>query len=242
MRFTNSSTRSILFGIVTRSLPLVFVLLLLLTSHTVFSQDLRAPSALREAAFTDLTLEISSPNQAVLRLQPIPLVIRQTNRENEAVLGYHSVPFRSLFALYVRKGTEPAVRIEPTGPGGSGDAAEERWLRQFRERLPDAPLPVRSTVGDDIVLQWTDDLVAVALPTTLQVGYQVTDNLRAFVGYNFVWLSSVARPGDQVDLTVNPAAFGAPPGAAVVPARPAGGVNPTDFYVNALSFGMGYTW
>src|SRR5262249_43914626 len=38
----------------------------------------------------------------------------------------------------------------------------------------------------------------------LNVGLQVTNHLRAYVGYNFLYWSSVARPGDQIDLGGNP--------------------------------------
>src|SRR5207249_3081244 len=41
----------------------------------------------------------------------------------------------------------------------------------------------------------TVDRFAVALPSDLTVGYQLTDHLSAFVGYEFLYLSTVARPG-----------------------------------------------
>jgi hypothetical protein len=33
----------------------------------------------------------------------------------------------------------------------------------------------------------------------LNVGYQITDHLRVFAGYDFLWWSNVLRPGDQID-------------------------------------------
>jgi hypothetical protein len=88
----------------------------------------------------------------------------------------------------------------------------------------------------------TRDQFAVALPSSLQLGYQITQHLSAFVGYNVVYLSSVARPGDQVDLVVNTAGLGVPPGTPIVPARPAGGVDSRSFWANSLTVGMGYKW
>ena len=38
----------------------------------------------------------------------------------------------------------------------------------------------------------------------LNLGYQVTDHMRVFVGYDFLYLSDVVRAGDQVNLAVNP--------------------------------------
>jgi hypothetical protein len=37
----------------------------------------------------------------------------------------------------------------------------------------------------------------------LRVGYNVTDNVRLFVGYDFLYWSNVVRPGDQVDTNIN---------------------------------------
>ncbi|MGG7379585.1 BBP7 family outer membrane beta-barrel protein, partial [Escherichia coli] len=33
----------------------------------------------------------------------------------------------------------------------------------------------------------------------LKVGYNLTDNLRVYVGYDFLWWCNVVRPGDQID-------------------------------------------
>lgn len=35
------------------------------------------------------------------------------------------------------------------------------------------------------------------------IGYQLTDNLQAFAGYDFLYINRVARPAEQVDLTIN---------------------------------------
>jgi Lhr-like helicase len=43
---------------------------------------------------------------------------------------------------------------------------EARWREQFTEALAGAPAPVRSRVGESVVLQWADDLIGVALPDT----------------------------------------------------------------------------
>jgi hypothetical protein len=38
---------------------------------------------------------------------------------------------------------------------------------------------------------------------TANLGYDLTSNIRVFVGYNFIYISEVARPGDLVDRNVN---------------------------------------
>ncbi len=58
---------------------------------------------------------------------------------------------------------------------------------------------------------------------TLNIGYQVTRNLRVYAGYDYLYWSNVARPGDNVLLAV--------PGA---------GVDQTNFYTHGVNFGAGW--
>ena len=37
----------------------------------------------------------------------------------------------------------------------------------------------------------------------LKAGYNITDNIRVFVGYDFLYWSSVVRPGDQIDTSLD---------------------------------------
>ncbi len=46
---------------------------------------------------------------------------------------------------------------------------------------------------------------AVMPEANFTAGYQVNDNWRAYVGYTFVYISSVARPGQAIDLNTAPA-------------------------------------
>jgi hypothetical protein len=78
-----------------------------------------------------------------------------------------------------------------------------------------------------------------------RLGFQVTHHLRAFVGYSFLYWFDVARPGDQIDRTVNPVlvpanlAFGSAP---AVPARPFESVHKTDFWAQGVDFGMEFRY
>jgi hypothetical protein len=81
----------------------------------------------------------------------------------------------------------------------------------------------------------------------LTVGYQVTDHLRAFVGYNFLYWSNVIRPGDQIDRAIDVTRVPrfVPPNAPVPPAaevRPAVLFNSTDFWAQGVNLGMEYRW
>jgi hypothetical protein len=64
--------------------------------------------------------------------------------------------------------------------------------------------PVPLSGGNFATLQtgrYAQNRFAVAPEAQLSVGYQVTPWLRAMIGYNFLYLSNVARPGNQIDNT-----------------------------------------
>ena len=78
----------------------------------------------------------------------------------------------------------------------------------------------------------------------LQVGYQFNPYVRAFVGYDFLGWSDGARPGDQVDVGVNPAQAPAlrGPGRLTGPARPAFAAQQTDFWAQGLTVGAEFRY
>jgi hypothetical protein len=73
----------------------------------------------------------------------------------------------------------------------------------------------------------------------VQAGCQVCGCLRAFVGYDVLYWTRVARPGDQIDRSLNPSqspVFGA--GSLRGSARPAGLLGQTDFSAHGLAAGL----
>lgn len=64
----------------------------------------------------------------------------------------------------------------------------------------------------------TTDRAAALSETTIQVGWQWSKCVATTVGYNFLYLTSSARVGDQIS--------------------PIGGINATDFYTNGITFGL----
>jgi hypothetical protein len=71
----------------------------------------------------------------------------------------------------------------------------------------------------------------------IKLGYNITQRLRATFGYTLIYWSRVARPGDQVDLDLNPSYFpnaGPPTGAA----RPRFALVTTDFWAQGMDFGL----
>jgi hypothetical protein len=71
----------------------------------------------------------------------------------------------------------------------------------------------------------------------VNVGYQFTNNLRVFVGYNFLYWSNVVRPGDVIDLRMNstlvPTSLAPPSGPAASPFA----FRSSDFWAQGISFG-----
>jgi hypothetical protein len=90
---------------------------------------------------------------------------------------------------------------------------------------------VRSSNAGTIVT----DKFAVGLPSRILVGYQVTDHLNAFVGYDLVYLTNTVRPGDQIDLAVQTNATGGL-------ARPSAAIHQTDFWANSLLAGLAFKY
>jgi hypothetical protein len=81
------------------------------------------------------------------------------------------------------------------------------------------------------------DRFGVVPELTLKLGYDLTDHLRVFVGYDLLYINNVVRAGDQIDLTLNPSrVFGGTAGTG--PLRPAVPFKNTDFWVQGANFGL----
>jgi hypothetical protein len=88
------------------------------------------------------------------------------------------------------------------------------------------------------------DAFAVVPEVDANVGYLLTDHVRAFVGYSFLYWSSVLRPGDQVDVRLSgiqiPTDTRFQPGA--VAAHPAPVLRDTGFWAQGVSFGVEFRY
>jgi hypothetical protein len=84
------------------------------------------------------------------------------------------------------------------------------------------------------------DSFSIVPEVGLNVGYQFTDHLRAFVGYNFLFWSDVVRPGDQIDRGLDVTRipnFGVPATPLAQP-RPAVPFKETGFWAQGINFGV----
>jgi hypothetical protein len=85
------------------------------------------------------------------------------------------------------------------------------------------------------------DRFAVLPEGSVNVGYEVNSHVRAMVGYSFLYLSDVVRPGAQLSSTVNTSNvpfFGNLPGPLVGPAQPLPTGRSSDFWGQGFSVGV----
>ena len=87
---------------------------------------------------------------------------------------------------------------------------------------------------------YSNDEFAVIPDLNLTVGINVTRCLSMYVGYNFVYLNKVIRPGNQLNPVIDPSIvpFSTAYGNAAVPS-PLKGLVQDDFTIQGVSFGFG---
>jgi hypothetical protein len=87
---------------------------------------------------------------------------------------------------------------------------------------------------------------AVVPELNLNFGVRLNPWASIVVGYSFLYVSSVARPGDQIDRVINPsqapAITGNFAGNLSGPARPALNIRDTDFWAQGLNFGLQFRY
>jgi hypothetical protein len=87
---------------------------------------------------------------------------------------------------------------------------------------------------------FSDQRFSVVPELNARIGYQFSPQLRAVVGYNFIYWTGVVRPGGVIDTTVNPTQI--PPGALAGSARPAPRADTSDFWAHGVSAGLTYNF
>jgi hypothetical protein len=90
----------------------------------------------------------------------------------------------------------------------------------------------------------TQNRFAVVPEATVNLGYAIRPNLRAYVGYNFLYWSNVVRPGDQIDPVLDVASVpnlnpnAVPSGQA----RPAPTFTQAGLFVQGVQLGLEWRW
>ncbi len=96
-------------------------------------------------------------------------------------------------------------------------------------------LALRSNIG-----RHQRDELAFLPEVGLNVGVQLTPHWEVYAGYSLLWVSTVARAGEQIDPVVNTTQFPilSGNGPLVGPARPAFNFAGTDFWAQGLTCGL----
>lgn len=85
---------------------------------------------------------------------------------------------------------------------------------------------------------YEDNRFSVVPEFGITLGYDLTRRLRATFGYTLIYWSNVARPGEQIDFSVNSSQFSG--GALSGEARPEFDWVTTGFWAQGLNFGLEY--
>lgn len=138
--------------------------------------------------------------------------------------------------------------VNATGKVALGDMHQEVRVNGYTTFTP-VGLPPVTQPGGLLALPTnignrSRDRFAAIPEVGFNVGRQVTDNLRIYAGYNVLYISSVVRPGDQIDNVINPTQLPtyAGPGVLVGDARPAPLFRETDLWAQGLNLGMQLAW
>lgn len=167
----------------------------------VLSRLVHEPDALARVARTALdVMHLALPDDPTAPIPPAETLVDAAETTCVAgcyrcLLSYYNQPDHEVLdrrdetarAVLVRLANTRTVLLAREGDvvedvvETSGDSWEARWRAAFTGTLEGAPPPVRSLVGEQVILQWTEDLIAVALPDT------PTDLQRAWEdrGYTF---------------------------------------------------------
>jgi hypothetical protein len=96
-------------------------------------------------------------------------------------------------------------------------------------------LAQRTNIGTSSV-----DQFSIVPEVGVNLGYQVSSNLRVFGGYNFLYWTNVVRAAEQIDLGVNPTGIprAVPPSALQGAPRPAFFNRDNDYWLHGVSAGI----
>ena len=78
----------------------------------------------------------------------------------------------------------------------------------------------------------------------VRLGYQLSNWLQVFVGYDFLFINEVVRPGSQINLNVNTALVPISPtfGSAVGPNEPSPTSKKDEFWAQGIHFGIEFRY
>lgn len=139
--------------------------------------------------------------------------------------GYYERRFGSMF-VGVRSSIALGLSHQEIGINGSTTFIPPG------QTFPGGLLTQNSNIGS-----YTNDEFAVMPEVGVRFGAQITPRFRGFVGYDWLYWSTVSRAGDQIDLNLNPNQLPPAQQPYAGPAFPAVRTNVTDFWLQGISIG-----
>ncbi|HEV3258853.1 MAG TPA: BBP7 family outer membrane beta-barrel protein [Gemmataceae bacterium] len=95
--------------------------------------------------------------------------------------------------------------------------------------------------GPTNIGRYSRDQFAAVPEGSANVGFEFAQHARVFVGYTFLYISEVLRPGDEIDHTINPTRTGLATAGTTVPldpARPAFDFRSSTFWAQGINAGL----
>jgi hypothetical protein len=167
------------------------------------------------------------------------IVRDQFNARNEfhgAQIGAHYEQRWNRFFVEVRGSFAMGVNVESLDISGSQMVTRPGQPTQnFLGGLLAAP----TNIGNH-----GHDCFSIAPEIGLNAGYQITQHVRVFAGYNFLYWSNVLRPGQQIDRVVDLSQI--PNTPAGIPStgqqRPGVLLSESNFWAQGVTFGLQWLW
>lgn len=136
------------------------------------------------------------------------------------------------------------LSLELIGKCAFGNNHQETYINGFTVRTVDGQAPVEFEGG--LLAQPTNigthrrNVFAVLPEANANLRFDITCNLRATLGYTFIYINRVQRSGDAINLTVNGSQIDG--GTLVGPPEPAFRPDDTAFWAHGVSAGVEYRW
>jgi hypothetical protein len=139
--------------------------------------------------------------------------------------------------------------LESTMKMAIGDNHSQVNISGYQIYTPNGAAPLAPVSGGLLALPSNmgthdADRLAVVPELSLNLGYDLTPRLRATFGYTFLYWSTVARPGDQIDTNLDIAQFPNPANPAgtqpTATQRPAFQLHTTDYWAQGVNLGLDF--
>jgi hypothetical protein len=125
-----------------------------------------------------------------------------------------------------------------------GNTHQSVNINGFTVNTPLGGSPQTSTGGllalSSNIGHYERDVFSVLPQLGVNAGYMLNDRLKLIGGYTFMYWSRVARPGDQIDIEVNPNLV--PGGTGGPPDRPQFAFHDTSIWIQGINVGLEYQW